>query len=617
MKRVLKYIGWTVGLNLIVLLLFLGSLFFREQRLPRFIVARIENRLSTQDFKVRTDLVSFGFRHGLRLQGLRVYDLRRENCLEDPVAVAQVVTFDAWNHTVDIVGGVYRRLPDSYYQAVEADQPESQEEFELPNLPDLQVRMERPVFLGACPDRVELRLSCGNQRIVIGDLHVVMPDRDRKLHLDGGMEVDLAAQKVTGRVGGAVGYSQISPVLDTLAIQVALPYVEAFTEVNDPIPALATWEGDLVTGAMDLRFSLDVPPCRYQGVPIAKAKGDILVSQRYEGDERKYSVCIDLKDASDRDGRLLLGKLTIDNADGPNRLRYDVKSELRFDDLQSIVDVFDRETFAILSCDSPLELSVRGSSASGPEDLYGNDLAGRLFLRHGSLIGLQMNDLTSEFTFKRDVFESHSEATGKKGGRFKWHDRAYLQGFDPEKAHFSVEASYRSGSLEELADLLAFDLGDRRGTVEADIDLNGMFGTNLFATLNGKGSVRVTDGKLAQMKLFAGLTEILAETVPGVSYLVDQSQASTDFEIDDGVFKSENVTIEGGLISIAGRGSYDIVKDNLDFVVRVRLFKKDTLVGRVIHPLTSPIAWMLMEFKLTGPLDNPSWRRITLTDRIF
>ena len=613
----LKYTLRTVGLVLIVLLLFLGSLFFREQRLPRFIVTRIEQRLSTPRMVTRFDRVSFGFRHGLRLQGLRIYDLDRQGSPEDPVARAQVATFNYWNRTVDVVGAEYRRLPDSYYHPVPKPEREESAEIELPELPELLVRLDHPNILGVSPNRVEARLEVGKRRIRVSDLHVEMPDRDRNLFLDGGTELDFEAKRIVGRVTGQVGHAQIAPVVETLDIRVALPYIAAFTEVVDPIPNTITWNADFGTGRLNLCFSLDIPRCRYQGVPMAGAKGDVRVSSRYEGGQLKYVVVIDLKESADREGRHLLGRLQVDNEDGPPRLRYDAKSELRFEDLLGVIDAFDRDTFAPLGFEAPPRLAVKGSSATGPGDLDANDLSGSLFLHHGSVIGLKVNDMKADFTFGRDVLETHSEATGKTGGRFTWHDRIYLQGFDPEKAHFSVEVGYRSGSLEELADLMKFDLGERRGTVDADLKLNGLVGTNLFATLNGSGTVRITDGKLAQMKLFAGLTEILAEAVPGVSYLVNQSQASADFEIDDGVVRSENVTIEGGLVSIAGRGSYDIVKDNLDFVVRVRLFKKDSLVGKVIHPLTSPIAWMLLEFRLTGPLDNPTWRRISLTDRIF
>ena len=195
--------------------------------------------------------------------------------------------------------------------------------------------------------------------------------------------------------------------------------------------------------------------------------------------------------------------------------------------------------------------------------------------------------------------------------------KSYMEGFDEEKSHFTAKCRYRGGSLAELADVLTFDLGERHGTVDADFELCGYSGTNMLATMSGKGKVDITNERLAQMKLFAGLTELLSERIPGVSFLVNQSQASTDFTIKDGVFKSDNVYIEGGLISIKGAGTYDMAKDNLDFIVRAQLFKKESIVGKVIHPITSPFTKMLLEFKLTGPIDSPTWSYRSISDRLF
>ena len=142
-------------------------------------------------------------------------------------------------------------------------------------------------------------------------------------------------------------------------------------------------------------------------------------------------------------------------------------------------------------------------------------------------------------------------------------------------------------------------------------------GTNDVRTLCGSGTLKITEGHLAQMKLFAGLTELLAEKIPGVSFLVNQTQASADYTITNGVFKSENVFIEGGLISIKGWGQYDIAADNLDFTVRVQFLKEQSMVGKIIHPVTLPFTKLLLEFKVDGPIDDPKWRYIKILDRIL
>ena len=153
--------------------------------------------------------------------------------------------------------------------------------------------------------------------------------------------------------------------------------------------------------------------------------------------------------------------------------------------------------------------------------------------------------------------------------------------------------------------------------MDAEFEVSAFLSTNEVASMNGNGYVKVTDGYLAQMKLFAGLTKRLAERVPGVSFLVNQSQASATFTVTDGVFKSDNVFIEGGLVSIKGKGSYDIAADNLDFIVRVQLFKNESLMGKIIHPITAPFTKMLLEFRLTGPIDDPNWQYIPISNVFF
>ena len=97
--------------------------------------------------------------------------------------------------------------------------------------------------------------------------------------------------------------------------------------------------------------------------------------------------------------------------------------------------------------------------------------------------------------------------------------------------------------------------GDKAFTVTSsvaggEVVIDVPSGTSRNTSMALAGSLKVTDGMLAQMKLFAGLTKLVAEKVPGVAFLVNQSQASADFTIENGVFKSDNVRIEGGFISV-------------------------------------------------------------------
>ena len=192
-----------------------------------------------------------------------------------------------------------------------------------------------------------------------------------------------------------------------------------------------------------------------------------------------------------------------------------------------------------------------------------------------------------------------------------------MPGFDEDKMSFQTSLKYENGSLEELSDFLHFDLGERRGTVSGVFAFSGPVATNAIESLNGSGKIEIKEGHLAQMKLFAGLTAILAEKVPGVGSLVNQSSASADFTVTNGVFASDNIYIEGGLISLKAWGTYDIPKDNLDFTVRVRFLKNESIVSKLVHPITWPFTKLLLEFKARGPIDNPTWDYVSIIDRVL
>ena len=63
-------------------------------------------------------------------------------------------------------------------------------------------------------------------------------------------------------------------------------------------------------------------------------------------------------------------------------------------------------------------------------------------------------------------------------------------------------------------------------------------------------------------------------------------------------------------------GSFDTVSDKLDFVVRVQFVRKDSMMGKILHPLTWPFTKLLLEFRLTGSAGNPEWEYISVIDRV-
>jgi len=141
--------------------------------------------------------------------------------------------------------------------------------------------------------------------------------------------------------------------------------------------------------------------------------------------------------------------------------------------------------------------------------------------------------------------------------------------------------------------------------------------TNNYEVLNGEGHIVVRNGQLMRMKGFRGLIAAMPSMAPAVSWFTDSTQASCDYVIENGVVKSDNIYIEGSLFSIKMYGEFNAVTGELDYTARVQFTKKDSMIGKILHPLTWPFTKLLLEFKLTGTPDNPKWSYITVIDRVW
>lgn len=617
MKKFLRYLWKTMKWIFIVFLLFLGSLFFREQRIPKFLVDKITDRCSNESLLVRCESAAYGIGRGLTLTGLRLYDRTQTNSIS-PIASAKVLSVRFMARQVYIDGLKYPRLPNSYYQPGECHERNTPIRARFPDLGKFDLRLDRPEVLGIAPRTVRANVEVVPTLLSISDIHLVWPDLRRLMAVDGDFKVDLLSQHLRSEVQGLATQPQIRPLLVALDVPSSYRYFDAFTDVPDPIPAHGVFECDLRNGDFWMNLGLKLGTCKYNGVPFERADGTLSLYVYTRGTNCNARFGVDLKDATDRDGRHLSGKLGIDLTNEVVRLAYDVHSGLQLKDALNVADFFNDGTLDFVVCDSAPTLSVKGTSGTSVEDKGHNDIAFSASLGCGSVYGFQVRDMKADFALKGDTLEfSEVTARGKDGGSLRLTDRLEIPDFDGSRMAFHPKISYTGGSLDELADILKFDLGERDGRVDATWEVSGVATSNIVETLNGKGKIRVSEGHLAQMKLFAGLTKVVAEKVPGVDAIVTQSDASCDFTITNGVFCSDNVYIEGGLVSLKAWGAYDIGKDNLDFTSRIQFLRNESLMGKLLHPITWPFTKLLLEFKAKGPLDGADWEYISIIDRIL
>lgn len=181
---------------------------------------------------------------------------------------------------------------------------------------------------------------------------------------------------------------------------------------------------------------------------------------------------------------------------------------------------------------------------------------------------------------------------------------------------YYLKGNVREVNVQMLTHNLTGKAADQyHGYLAGQLELEGFVNDPEGKTAVGHGSVEIGSGRLFQFPLFGGLSEFLGRIVPGLSLIVRQTDARASFVIKDGKIHSDNIVIEGEVITLACAGDYHFNGD-LDFSVQVKLLKKNTLLGGILQVAMMPVTKML-EFRLTGTVKNPHWRPAYLPKEMF
>ncbi|MFA5043242.1 MAG: AsmA-like C-terminal region-containing protein [Kiritimatiellia bacterium] len=181
---------------------------------------------------------------------------------------------------------------------------------------------------------------------------------------------------------------------------------------------------------------------------------------------------------------------------------------------------------------------------------------------------------------------------------------------------YRLQGNAREVNFQMLTRNLTGQATDQfHGSLAGQLELEGFLNDPGGRTATGHGRVEISAGRLFQFPLFGGLTEFLGHIVPGLSLALRQTDARASFVIKDGKVHSNDVIIEGEIITLTCSGDYYLNGD-LDFAVQVKLLKKNTLLGGILQIAMMPVTKML-EFRLTGTAKDPRWRPAYLPKEMF
>ncbi len=181
---------------------------------------------------------------------------------------------------------------------------------------------------------------------------------------------------------------------------------------------------------------------------------------------------------------------------------------------------------------------------------------------------------------------------------------------------YHLQGNVREVNFQMLTRNLTGQAADQyHGYLSGQLELDGFLNDPSGQTATGRGWIEIGAGRLFQFPLFGGLSEFLGHIVPGLSLIVRQTDARASFVIKDGKIHSDDIIIEGEVITLVCAGDYHLNGD-LDFTVQVKLLKKNTLVGGILQIALMPVTKML-EFRLTGTVKEPHWRPAYLPKEMF
>ncbi len=600
-----------------VLLVFFFSFF--TVNVPSGIIEYACKEVSGKDYLVSAQSATFRLTEGVRVHGLRV--MERHKATTVPVVSARRVDVFMdlfripidWSRAVKFVkidGLEYPRLPDSYYMKkphLERDEPL---ELDLPYIEPFPMRIQEANILGLDMRAIDIgSISVSKSGAKFEDVRVNWPDADVRMAVTGDAVLDLDSQQIKASLFGQARQHNIRPFLSVLDLDIGLEYMDAFTGILTPVDVNGRFDVNLRN--LDFKMNLGLHPSggAYMGVPMRDIHGALDVYSYVRGTNLNVRVKAGPISASLAQGGDLSGSVVVNVTNGLGTVSFEqVKSTASLDDDFLIAHYIERSMLSFLECETPPEVAVEGTLAMDPDNIDMHNLSGRSSFARGKVFGVPVLDASAMWSLTGDTVSIGSvRANALSGGTVAGGAVVKLPGLSASNGTFRAEMQLGNVSLGDLAGAFGIDPGDKHGVIDANVSISGSTGGGLKESLNGRGSVRCRNGHLAQLKLFSGFTQYLADCVPGVSSLVNQSQGSYSFTIENGVLKTDDLFIEGDVFSIQGEGTYDIARDDLDMTVKVNLFRNDSILSRLATPISWTFNKLLIEFKITGSAVDPVW----------
>ncbi|HKB92376.1 MAG TPA: AsmA-like C-terminal region-containing protein, partial [Opitutaceae bacterium] len=220
---------------------------------------------------------------------------------------------------------------------------------------------------------------------------------------------------------------------------------------------------------------------------------------------------------------------------------------------------------------------------------------------------LDNNDLyldRLDLVFARGKATGKASLTGPQGNRKLGFDYM-LKGADLAQAIHELETFQSVNNPDAAKQRKKSAAGfNTKGKLDLAISAEGRFDD--FYSFKGQGNAEISGGDLGEINLLGVLSELLRRTIFNATTLrLDTARAN--FLIDGKKLSFPDLKITGPSAAIQAHGDYDISAKKLDFTAKLEPFAENRgLIKGALDLVLTPVSTVL-EVKLTGDLDKPSW----------
>ena len=605
---IIRVIIWTAG----VLAIALVSLFFvSEQPVPRETLNHLLESLSSDSDVLDAHTASFGLRQGLVLHKVRLLPkgvVAPEWFTADELRLSGGIRPDKppreWINTVIAHRINISALPLHPFGSNTTTHAVSSAPLVVP---PMRFDLVDTSFLGMRFKRLQGFLHQEQGVIIVSNVKIEWSGEHGPEEASGSVRYDPASGLIEGQLAGSLLPERIYPLLHLLEARGVEDIARRFVFNSKAVDVDARFRISPPEARDELRLSVLISDCTYDGVPIRRASAVITA----DGSNDLTHVAVQNLVCERADGRLT-GEMNIDTV--ASNLDFTAQSTLPAEPLLRIIRVNVSPAKYDITFPTPPQLTAAGRvPLDGDIDgirITGTMNASNVVIRH-----VPLQNLICDFGIAGNTYALQNIRTTTAGGAITGNMTLVFPTNDDTQTTYRTSLKIEHLDAEAFAAQLGFS-NRALGRANADLVLASSFGPNHARCLNGSGDCHLEKATLGRIPLFAGLTDYMASTVPGVDTLLNQSEASIPFIISNGVLQANNVLVEGGVFSITGKGTYSFPTDNIDFNVRASIFKQRTWLGRLVQIVTFPFSKLLLEFRVKGTLGAPTWEYRGVLERI-